>query len=374
MAIGVMQFVHPFVDNFIGRRKVMLKYSRLVSVFVIALALSFPLTGTSAKAETTVLRVGNWVPPFQLIPKAILKPWTEAIEKESNGTLKFEIMKSSLGRPSTYWDLVVDGTIDIGWGVSGHNTGRFTMTQVMDLPFMSPDPWAGSAAMWLTYERYGQLYGEHEGAKVLGLFAHSRPALNMAGDPILKLEDLKGKKIRVGGNMTGKMISLLGGTPVQLPPTEAQQAMARGVADGITFPPESIFFFKITPVIKNVTMIPGGLYTDTFWIAINNEKWKSLTKQQQQAILKHSGLGIAMLAGWAWENGDNLGLAAMKAAGVKFHTLSEKEVEAMKKKLQPLVQEWLEEAKKKGLPGEEIYDYAKTMAHHYRAVRSVDVP
>ena len=46
---------------------------------------------------------------------------------------------------------MVNGVVDIGYGVSGHNPGRFTMTQIMDLPFMSSDPWAGAAASWLTY-------------------------------------------------------------------------------------------------------------------------------------------------------------------------------------------------------------------------------
>jgi len=326
------------------------------------------------RAQTTVLRVGNWVPSFHAITKGILEPWTKAIEKESGDTLKFEIMTSALGRPNTYFDLVVDGIIDVGWGVSGHNTGRFTMTKVMDLPFMSPDPWAGSAAMWLTYKKYGHLYGEHKGAKVVGLFAHSNPDLNMRDAAILKVEDLKRKKIRVGGEMTGKMVSMLGGTPVQVPPTEAQQAMARGVADGITFPVESVSFFKITPVIKNVTHIPGGLYTDTFWIAINEAKWNSLSDQQREAIMKHSGLGIAMLAGWAWTNADRVGMADMEKAGVKFHTLSDSEVAKMKTILQPLVDEWIAEAKKRGLPGQEIYDYAKFMAHQYRAIRKVNIP
>lgn len=338
----------------------------------LGIAMLFVLTVGFAglvKAEPTVLRVGNWVPPFHLITKDILVPWTKAIEKESGGTLKFEIMSSALGRPNTYWDLVVDGAIDVGWGVSGHNSGRFTMTQVMDLPFMSPDPWAGSAAMWLTYEKYGHLYGEHKGAKVVGLYAHSNPNLNMRDAAILKIEDLKGKKIRVGGNMTGKIISMLGGTPVQLPPTEAQQAMARGVADGITFPAESISFFKITSVIKNATHIPGGLYTDTFWMAFNEAKWNSLSDQQRKAILKHSGLGIAMLAGWAWTNGDYVGMADMEKAGVKFHTLSDSEIAKMKTTLEPLTDEWIAEAKKRGLPAQEIYDYAKTMAHEYRASR-----
>ena len=351
----------------------MISYRKWITIVIMLFALAVVSSGP-VNAKTTVLRVGNWVPGFHLITKAILEPWTKAIEKESGGTLKFEIMTSGLGRPSTYWDLVVDGTIDVGWGVSGHNPGRFTMTQVVDLPFMSPDPWAGSAAMWLTYQKYGHLYGEHKGAKVVGLYAHSNPGFNMRGNPILTIGDLKGKKIRVGGNITGKMVNILGGTPVQLPPTEAQQALARGVADGITFPVESIEFFKITPVIKNVTRIPGGLYTDTFWMAFNESKWKSLDDQQQAAVLKHSGLGIAMLAGWAWTNGDNLGLAAMKKAGVNFHTLSDSEIAKMKKNLQPLTEEWLAEAKKRGLPGQEIYDYAKFMSHQFRAVRKVNIP
>jgi TRAP-type C4-dicarboxylate transport system substrate-binding protein len=109
-------------------------------------------------------------------------------------------------------------------------------------------------------------------------------------------------------------------------------------------------------------------------MAINDAKWKSLTDQQRQAILKHSGLGIAMLAGWAWTNGDNVGVAEMTEAGVNFHTLSESEVLKMKEALQPLIDEWIAEADKRGLPGKEIYDYAKSMAHEYRAIREVNVP
>jgi TRAP-type C4-dicarboxylate transport system substrate-binding protein len=128
-----------------------------------------------AVAQTTTLRIGNWLPGHHLIPRGIVEPWARAIERESNGSLKLEIMPSAIGRPPEYFDFVVNGVVDIGYGVSGHNPGRFTMTQVMDLPFMSPDPWGGAAAAWSTYERYGARYGEHKGAKVLGLWVHSEP-------------------------------------------------------------------------------------------------------------------------------------------------------------------------------------------------------
>ena len=323
--------------------------------------------------EVTTMRIGSWLPPHHLIVSGILQPWAEAIEKETGGSLKFEIMTSPLGPPPAQFDLLLDQSFDVGYGVSGHNAGRFTMTQVMDLPFMSPDPWGGSAASWLTYQKYGMDYGEHEGAHVVGLFTHSNPNINMAKGRIETLSDLEGKTIRVGGNVTGRMMSELGASPVQLPPTEAQTAMSRGVADGITFPSESIDFFGITPVITSITRIPGGLYTDTFWVAFNQDSWDGLTDEQRAAVEKHSGMAIAMLAGWAWTNGDTFGEEKLNAQGVEFITLPEEDVTAARDKLKPLETEWLAQADEKGFPGQEILDYARAMVDVYRADKTVNV-
>ncbi|MEQ9814741.1 MAG: TRAP transporter substrate-binding protein [Azospirillaceae bacterium] len=339
------------------------------SIGGICLAGAVALTGAApASAQDTVtLRVGNWLPMHHLIVKDILEPWAQAITEETGGTLQFDIMTSALGPPPTYFDLVLDGAVDIGYGVSGHNPGRFTMTQVMDLPFMSPDPWAGAMASWMTYERYGDQYGEHDGAEVLGLFVHGEPYIHMAGPAIERISELEGVKIRVGGNVTGRMISALGGVPVQLPPTEAQQAMSRGVADGITFPLESIPFFGITPVIENSTRIPGGIYTDTFWIAINEDTWNGLSEDHQAAIRRHSGVALALLAGHAWSQADMQGEALMREAGINFVTLPDEDVETIRDTLQVLYEEWLAEAESRGLPGEEILAYAQAMVDAYTA-------
>ncbi len=342
------------------------------SLLVGATALSAIAASALPASAETVIRVGNWLPMHHLVVTGILQPWAKAIELETDGELKLEIMTSALGPPPAYFDMVIDGTVDAGWGVSGHNAGRFTMTQVMDLPFSSPDPWAGSAAAWATYERYGEQYGEHEGAHVVGLFTHSIPYLHTRGEPITTLAELEGMKVRVGGNVTGRIMSALGATPVQLPPTEAQTAMSRGVADAITFPLESIDFFSITPVIKGSVEIPGGLYTDTFWIAINQGVWDGLSDEHKAAIEKHSGMSIALLAGWAWTNGDTVGKAALDEAGVKFVTLDEPSVAEAKERLSVLTEEWLAEAENRGLPGQEILDYAHGMVEAYTADKIVN--
>ncbi|WP_333830574.1 TRAP transporter substrate-binding protein [Pararhodobacter sp.] len=320
--------------------------------------------------EVTTLRVGNWLPAHHLIVTGIIQPWAAAIEQETGGSLRFEIMTSPLGPPPATFDLLLDQAFDVGYGVSGHNAGRFTMTQVIDLPFMSPDPWAGSAAAWQTYERFGAEYGEHDGAHVVGLFTHSNPNINMANGRIETLSDLAGTTIRVGGNVTGRIMSALGASPVQLPPTEAQTAMSRGVADGITFPSESIDFFGISPVITSITHIPGGLYTDTFWVAFNEESWNGLTDEQRAAVEKHSGMAIALLAGFAWTNADIQADSNLAAQGVEFLTLSDEDLTQAREILLPLETEWLEQANSKGFDGEAILEYARGMVEHYSVYMS----
>lgn len=346
----------------------MTNFKTLAGAVVVA-AITLP----AVAQETTTIRVGNWLPPHHLIVSGILQPWADAIEVETDGSLQFEFMTSALGPPPAQFDLLLDQAFDVGYGVSGHNAGRFTMTQVMDLPFMSPDPWAGSAAAWQTYARYGDDYGEHEGAHVVGLFVHSNPNINMASGRVETLADLEGVTIRVGGNVTGRIMSELGASPVQLPPTEAQTAMSRGVADGITFPLESIDFFGITPVINSITRVPGGLYTDTFWIAFNQDTWDSLTEEQQAAVTKHSGMAIALLAGFAWTNGDTYGESQLIENDVEFIILPEEDIAAAREILTPLETEWLEQANERGFDGEAILNYARAMVENYDTARIVNV-
>jgi TRAP-type C4-dicarboxylate transport system substrate-binding protein len=347
---------------------------KFLQAAVAAVAAPAIVTSKTAHAQSLTLRVGNWLPSHHLIVSGIVRPWAQAVEADAEGTVKFEVMSAAIGRPPEYYDFTASGAIDVGYGVLGHNAGRFTLTEVMGLPFQSPDPWAGSAAAWSTFARYGERYGEHKGVKVVGLWVHSEPYLHMRGEPLRSIDDLKGKKIRVGSALTGRIVQALGGTPVQLPPTEAQQAMSSGVADGITFPIESVEFFKITPAIKATQRIPGGLlYTDTFWIGMNQRKWDALHPKAKAAIEKHGGMALALNAAWAWTSGDNLGRAALEKANVRFVPLPDSDTARIKGALKALDDEWAAKAKEKSLPAGEILEYADAMAQRYKAVKRVNV-
>jgi hypothetical protein len=59
---------------------------------------------------------------------------------------------------------------------------------------------------------------------------------------------------------------------------------------------------------------------------------------------------------------------------VRFVDLPEADVTKARTALKILEEEWLAEAKKRNLPGEEIIGYARAMAEQYRAAKRVNVP
>ena len=88
---------------------------------------------------------------------------------------------------------------------------------------------------------------------------------------------------------------------------------------------------------------------------MNEEKWNNLSKQDQDAILSVSGEALARLAGQAWDAADKGGIEAMKAANVSITEASPAFVADVRKRTEPLVQEWIKSANAKGVDGAKAY-------------------
>ena len=103
-----------------------------------AAALAGPaiVTSKTARAQAATLRVGNWLPAHHLIVSGIVRPWAQAVEADSEGTVKFDFMSAAIGRPPEYYDFCAFGSIDVGFGGLGHNPDWFLITEIMAKPFM----------------------------------------------------------------------------------------------------------------------------------------------------------------------------------------------------------------------------------------------
>lgn len=321
------------------------------------------LTGGAALAETTTLRLHQFLPPVATVPKHILKPWAERVEAASNGSLKIEHFDGMAlgGRPPELIDQAIDGVVDMSMTVVGYTPGRYPQTEVFELPFMMTDPIATSRAFWQLVEEDLQ-DGEYKDLKVLGAWVHG-PGVIHTKDPVTKLEDLAGKKLRGPTRVINDMLSELGATPVGLPLPGIPEALSKGVVEGTVIPWEVTPSIRLAELVTNHTEFTGpeALYTATIVLVMNKDKYESLTDEQKAAIDGESGMALSEFAAQVMFDYDAPGREIATKNGNNVTQLDEAEVARFKEAAQPVIQRWVSEAEGKGFDGQALIDRAKGM-------------
>jgi TRAP-type C4-dicarboxylate transport system substrate-binding protein len=312
---------------------------------IVALAAAAPLG-----AQIT-LNASSWVPPTHPITATMLVPLCQDIEKATAGRVKCNVLpKAPVGAIQTF-DGVRDGLIDLSFTVHGYTPGRFTLTDAVEFPFMADTSEVLSVAYQRVHDRMLAKADEHKGVVALAVMTHGPGQIYHASKPIASLADLRGQKIRVGGGLINEITKAMGAVPLLRPAPEVFEILKTGVADGVFFPKESVGSFKLTPVLKHATFVPGGLYNVSFvWMA-NPAKWASIPEADRKAIEPLLGEALARRSGKAWDAADERGVQAMREAGIQIQTASPAFVEEIRKATEPLEKAWIERARAKGVDG-----------------------
>ena len=103
-----------------------------------------------AGAAPVTLKVAHFLPTSSNFHQFVLLPWCDKINKESGGNLKCQIYPSMQlgGTPAQLFDQARDGVADVVWSLPTYQAGRFTKSEVFELPFLVKSSEKGSQAMW----------------------------------------------------------------------------------------------------------------------------------------------------------------------------------------------------------------------------------
>ncbi|MAC40411.1 MAG: ABC transporter substrate-binding protein [Pelagibacterales bacterium] len=323
----------------------------MIRLFIFCIIFLLPL---KSYAETT-LRMANWLPPTHPWVLDIMIPWIKNVYEASEGRVKIVLLEAPIGPPPAHFNFAVKGIADITYGVHNYTAGRFTSTQITELPFLSKSSEILSVAWQRIYQRELLSLEEHKGTHLLGVYTHG-PGQLWLNKKYTTLESIQGLKIRIGGGIAQSSAKALGLVPLQAPVTKAYELLSGGVADGMQLPAESISFFKLDRLIKQGFFFEGGLYNTSMFLVINKKKWDKLSKKDQIAINSVSGESLAKLAGKAWDDADKKGTNISKNNGVQIKTLSDKDKVLAKNILMPIIASTLDEiSKEKKIDAQEIY-------------------
>jgi len=327
------------------------------------------LLGLSAAAQEpeVTLRLHQFLPPPAILPSKVLKPWAKSVEEASEGRIKIEHYDAMAlgGRPPELMDQARDGVVDMIMTVVGYTPGRFPKSEVFELPFIMKGSVATSKAYWDLVESELQ-DEEFKDVKILGAWVHG-PGVIHTGDRIASLEDMQGVKLRGPTRVINDLISELGATPVGMPLPAVPESLSKGVIDGTVIPWEVTPAIKLTELVGNHTEFSGdeALYTATFVLAMNKDRYESLPDDLRAILDDESGIKLAELAGTEMLAGDAPAREIAVDAGNAIVVLDEAEVARWKEASRPVVERWIAEMEARGVDGAALIDKANTLIEQH---------
>ena len=289
--------------------------------WLVAALFALTLTNTSslALAETLNL-VTNWGSGLYSVARTI----KFAEEFNASGAAKAADLKIMfVGGPEVtpatqQLTALRNGVFDLLFGSAGYYVGDVPEAYAIYATSITPMEARETGATDLL----DKIYLEKANAHVLGwvaagvgyhIWLKDKPPLNKKGEP-----KLNGLKIRSSGFYKA-WLSSHGATNVMIPAPDIYTSMERGIVDGAAWPGLGITDYGFEKFVGYRIDPPVWQFDNLLWI--NNDKWESLTEEQQK-VLSESVRAYEPVAHAYYKKLAEEERAKVEAAGVKSFRMS----------------------------------------------------
>ena len=316
------------------------------------------MSATAAFAQVE-LTYSSWIPWSHPVNTNIYIPWMEAIEEDSEGRIKFKRLPKAVASPPAHFDAVRTGQADVGFSVHGYARKQFAPYLFAELPFLGEKAENTSIALQRTHDKFLADKGFYKGVHLIGMNMHGPGVVNHTKKNILKPEDMEGQKMRTGGVIPDLITQAWGGVSINQPSSKSYEILSTGIADGIMFPFESVTSFNLTDIVPYSTTVPGGWYSSSHYLLMNQRVYDSLSDEDKAVVDKWSGEAFAKLAGQGWDRINDKGREDLVANGNTIIGGSPELVEALEELNEGFLADYYAAAEEAGVDGEEMYKYFK---------------
>ena len=320
------------------------------------LSVAVLLAGAAAAEAKITLKVANSGPDtLENRTVCAADVYTDMVKKATNGEVELVFYHASkLGGEAEALEGIQMGTIEMGTLTSGPASNFFPQTMAFDIPYLI----SSNAAGWEFFKsdfvkKLSDEFLKRTGVRILAVAEHGFRHFTSNAPEMKTPADMKGLKMRVMENPAHMAMTRgLGSSPTPIPYSELYMALQQGVVDGMECPIANIHDHKFFEVQKSM-VLDGHLYGPII-IFINEDKFQSLTKAQQDALYKGAEAFCVVHAGITGAS-DATALKNMADKGVKIHALTAEEQKMFREAAQPAAleiiskrigKEWVEGAVK----------------------------
>lgn len=263
-------------------------FTRLASLALAAACLAAPAHAT----ETLIFATAS--PPQGPISTVVFNDWAERINQDGKGVVEIDVRHGfTMANPGNFYDRVKDGVVPISWGILTMVGGRFPLTSVVELPYLTNDSEASSVAFWKLVEE-GLLNDEYHDIVPLFLTTFPQSGVHLSR-PVASLDNLNGARVITGSQTNSAVVQALGGVPQSINPADAYEAIQRGTADGRLVPWTAFPPFRMDEITNYHIEAPIG--TAVGMVFMNRDTWNELPEAARAVIMRHSGEAQTRLLG-----------------------------------------------------------------------------
>lgn len=174
------------------------------------------------------------------------------------------------------------------------------------------------------------------------------------GQPPLKIEDWKNKRVRALGGL-GDAMTKLGAVPTTVPAPETYQLLERGTVDAVSYPfTYAHAAYKVDEISKWFTgnMAPGAIVCP---VVASADAWSKLPPAYQQAIEAAKPYAYKELKK-AYADADAKNLPRFRSKMKEIIYTPEQLEEFRTVAAKPVWESWVKEAASQGIPAQELLD------------------
>ena len=286
--------------------------------------------------------------------------WADDLKKKSGGRLVLKVFPASqMGPAPRQFDLARTGVADIALILHGLTPGRFPLTELSHVPGVLPSSYAGSLAMSEIAPEF--LAAEYPGVKIISIVTLRTEIISRM--EIRSAKDLAGKRIRAAGSVQSDVLKTLGAVPTLVQPGDMNDALSKGMVDGISTAYSGIDSYKLDDAGKFVA--EGDMGSVTFAVVMNTAAYDALAPDLRKLIDDTSGVASARNFGKVDDEDETALREVLIKRGVKINQLTDDG--SLNSASKAIHDQALKNAAAKGMDGQKFLDRMKVALAKYAA-------
>lgn len=269
----------------------------------------------------------------------VFKPWADAVNAKGKNVVRVRLRPGpTMANALNVYGRVIHNVAQVGWVLQSLVGGKFPLSEVAALPFISTDATSASDAFWMLYKS-GLLNSEYDESRPLATIVWPQQSLHTQ-TPVRSLADLKGLKIRVSSKIASDMATRLGATPISMPLYSVYEALQRHTIDGLFTQWTAFQPFKLAEVTNY--HVDAMLGSAPGMIFMAKKKYEALPAAARKVIDETSGASLSHSFGQFWDEQQVLGRKkTMSLKGQTLRKLTPAQRAEWDRRVKPVTAAWL---------------------------------